>query len=168
MYNYCPNCGEKQIEDKGKITCKRCNRSFYNNSRPTASVIPIFNKEMLVHIRNQEPNKDKINIFGGFLEAGEHPEDGVIREFKEETNVLLKREDLDFLGIHMDEYLYQDTKYDILNIVYFVRLMKKPDITLSPEIKEYLWVPVDGVYDWAFKSINETMVELRKKLVLSS
>jgi 8-oxo-dGTP diphosphatase len=38
-------------------------------------------------VRAREPEKGRIDLPGGFLEAGEHPVDGLVREAKEELGV---------------------------------------------------------------------------------
>jgi ADP-ribose pyrophosphatase YjhB (NUDIX family) len=41
----------------------------------------------LVTIRAREPERGKVDVPGGFLQAGEHPVDGVVREVREELGV---------------------------------------------------------------------------------
>lgn len=55
-------------------------------------------------IRGIEPKKGKYDFIGGFLENGEDPLDGAVREFKEETGVEINKKDLEFLGIYVDDY----------------------------------------------------------------
>jgi ADP-ribose pyrophosphatase YjhB (NUDIX family) len=38
----------------------------------------------LVSVRAREPEKGRVDLPGGFLEVGEHPVDGLVREAKEE------------------------------------------------------------------------------------
>ncbi len=45
------------------------------------------NGNALVTIRGREPEKGRIDLPGGFLEVGEHPVDGLVREAREELGV---------------------------------------------------------------------------------
>ena len=45
------------------------------------------NKKALVTLRAREPEKGHLDLLGGFLEVGEHPEDGIVREVREELGV---------------------------------------------------------------------------------
>jgi 8-oxo-dGTP diphosphatase len=44
-------------------------------------------KKALVTVRAREPEKGRLDLPGGFLEVGEHPEDGTVREVREELGV---------------------------------------------------------------------------------
>jgi ADP-ribose pyrophosphatase YjhB (NUDIX family) len=41
----------------------------------------------LVTIRAREPEKGRVDVPGGFLEVGEHPVDGLVREVREELGM---------------------------------------------------------------------------------
>ena len=45
------------------------------------------NGKALVTVRAVEPEKGRIDLPGGFLEVGEHPVEGLVREAKEELGV---------------------------------------------------------------------------------
>ena len=59
----------------------------YENSKPTASLICIFQDKLLLIKRAIEPAKGFWGLPGGFIELGETPDEGAIRELKEETNL---------------------------------------------------------------------------------
>lgn len=44
----------------------------------------------LVTIRAREPEKGRLDLPGGFLEVGEHPVDGIVREVREELGVKIE------------------------------------------------------------------------------
>ena len=60
---------------------------------PIVAVIIENNGSILMHRRNYEPQKGKIDFVGGFVEKGETVEEAAVREAKEETgfNVSLTR-----------------------------------------------------------------------------
>ena len=71
----------------GGAKCPLCGRSWYRNSAPSVGAAIVQNGKALVTVRAREPEKGRIDLPGGFLEAGEHPVDGLVREAKEELGV---------------------------------------------------------------------------------
>ncbi len=54
---------------------------------PIAGTIVEKNNKVLMVRRNFEPNKNKLDLPGGYVEKGETPEQAAVREFKEETGL---------------------------------------------------------------------------------
>ncbi len=87
-FNFCPDCGAKldtSTEPFASQTCTHCRRTHYHNSKPCAGALIVRDGCVLLVKRAVEPFKDYWDIPGGFLEAGEHPQDGMRCEVKEET-----------------------------------------------------------------------------------
>lgn len=88
---YCSNCGEKNIfgpiEGKNRFYCNFCKTIHYENPKPTATLICVNENKLLLVKRAVEPAKGKWGLPGGFIELGETPNEGAIRELKEETNL---------------------------------------------------------------------------------
>lgn len=72
---------------------------------------------------------------GGHVQAGELPEEGVIRELKEETGVEVTREQMIYLG-------KANVSWPYLGLNYGVRLSSRPqEIKLQPgETDDYRWI----------------------------
>ncbi len=89
---YCPLCGAKAFDvhdDKSK-RCRQCGFTYYfNPSVATAAVITNDCGELLVVRRGKEPAKDTLDLPGGFCDLFETAEEGVAREVKEETGLLI-------------------------------------------------------------------------------
>lgn len=92
-----------------------CGFKFWQNSKPSACVV-LANTDgrVLLVTRKIEPHKGKLDLPGGFLQEGEHPIAGAIRELQEELDVKISI--TDFLGFVPDRYLYQDINYWVLDI----------------------------------------------------
>lgn len=88
-YRFCPADGTKLGEPRpsGGASCPLCGRSWYRNSAPAVGAVIVQNKKALVTVRAREPEKGRIDVPGGFLDIGEHPVDGILREAKEELGV---------------------------------------------------------------------------------
>lgn len=89
---YCHSCGgpltEKHIEDRLRLFCESCRKPIYENPVPaTAAVVLNDKKQLLLVKRNVEPKAGEWCLPGGFLEMGESPEEGTLRELEEETGI---------------------------------------------------------------------------------
>lgn len=104
-YRFCPSCGFR-ISSSGTVgekqACTSCHEIFYHNSQPCVGALAIKAGKVLLIKRVASPFRGYWDIPGGFLKPGEHPEDGLVREFEEETGLLIKP--MEILGIFMDKY----------------------------------------------------------------
>jgi ADP-ribose pyrophosphatase YjhB (NUDIX family) len=105
-YSFCPKCGQplniRRLDGIERLVCSSCGFIFYQNSKPCSSVLALEGGKLLLVKRAIEPFKDYWDIPGGFLEAGEHPEAGALREMAEETGLQVRL--IDNLGVFMDTY----------------------------------------------------------------
>ncbi len=100
-YKFCPYCGNPIEKHKEYFKCPSCDKRVYINSVPTASAFAIKNGKYCLSKRAIEPKIGTYDVVGGFLKNGEHPQKGIIREFKEETGLTIRIEGL--LGVYMDK-----------------------------------------------------------------
>ena len=88
---FCSNCGKKNQfgakDGNTRYYCLECGAIHYENPKPTATLICIYEKQLLLVKRAAEPGKGMWGLPGGFIERGETPEMGAERELIEETNL---------------------------------------------------------------------------------
>jgi ADP-ribose pyrophosphatase YjhB (NUDIX family) len=102
-WKVCPRCADQLTQSEGRVDCAQCGFVFYAHSSVTASALPEDAAgRVLLARRAIEPACGKWDCIGGFLEEGEHPLDGLLREVHEETG--LRFEPGRFLGIWMGRY----------------------------------------------------------------
>jgi len=97
-YQFCPFCGKKlktkKEEDRDRKYCPSCNWTYYPHVAASVGAIIIKGSKILMVKRNREPNKDTWMFPAGFVDFGEHPEETLKREIKEETGLQLKKASL--------------------------------------------------------------------------
>lgn len=71
-----------------RLYCRRCVRPLYENPTPaTCLVVVNAEHQVLLVKRDVAPKKGMWCLPGGFIELGEAPEEGALRELKEETGL---------------------------------------------------------------------------------
>lgn len=85
-----------------RLECRDCNRPDYVSSKPCAEAIVAVGGKVLLVKRAIEPFLGYWDIPGGFLEDGEHPEDGARREVREEARIEIELKGL--IGVYVGGY----------------------------------------------------------------
>jgi ADP-ribose pyrophosphatase YjhB (NUDIX family) len=99
--NYCSTCGHRvqfgtlEGEHIPRFHCVNCGTIHYVNPKIIVGCLPIWEDKVMLCRRSIEPQFGLWNIPGGFMENGEDPEQGAVREMWEETNGRVK-----ILGLH--------------------------------------------------------------------
>ncbi len=156
-YKYCPRCKSDLTNTSEAFRCRRCGMVIYKNSAPTASVLILRDRRLLLARRNAEPHKGEYDVVGGFLKYGEDPLAGALRETLEETG--LEVHILGFLGVYMDRY-GRNGKHT-LNF-YYVGSIKSGRIRPQDDVAELIWFPLDELPDTAFRSQQQVFRDLRR------
>lgn len=134
-------------------------RDVFLNSKPCVGVF-ILNEaktQILLARRDCEPHIGQYDIPGGFLDYGEHPEAGALREVQEETHLSIKLEAL--IGIYMDTYEAGGDK--TMNVAY--RASKVSGIEkASSDVRELEWVSLEHALQkqFAFPWISKAIADL--------
>jgi 8-oxo-dGTP diphosphatase len=102
-WKYCPRCRAELHGGADRVECGECGFVAYASSQSTACAICFDVEErVLLARRKADPFAGRWDLPGGFLQEGEHPLDGLVRELREETG--LEVEPLEFVGIWIDRY----------------------------------------------------------------
>ncbi len=86
---------------------------------------------------------------GGWLNRNEHPEEGALRELKEETGLEAK--------IKSPILISQTKSPSSINIVYRVNLMSEKKMKLSSEIMEANWFAIDELPTPLTKTVSRAI-----------
>jgi 8-oxo-dGTP diphosphatase len=167
-FKFCPVCGgrlkTKSREGKKRLVCSECSYTFYQNSKPCTAVLVEYEGKLMLTRRGIEPFKDWWDLPGGFIEDGEHPEDGAVRELEEETG--LDVEILALLGVEMD--IYGTDKINTLNFHYLARPISG-DPKPASDVAEIRWFSPDEIPEnIAFENCRHAVETWKMKMRMES
>lgn len=141
-----------------KCDCDLCK---FENPKISVTAIIIKDQKLLVAKRSEEPFKGELDFFGGYLDKGETPEEGMKREIKEELGVDC---DLTLLGHFPGTSQYHDYEFPIVNISYLVEPKGELKIVTN-EVSEMLWFPIEEIKTIAFDSNQKILKLLKEKFI---
>jgi NAD+ diphosphatase len=140
---YCPQCAKKLISKElgglPRLTCpdKDCGYTFWDNPVPVVAGL-VEHRGQVVLTRNQGWPPDMWGIVAGFLERDETPEEGVLREVKEELG--LDARIVHHLGVYSFFLRNQ--------IIFTYHLKGDGEITVGEELEAIKLVSPDELKAW--------------------
>ena len=96
--NFCPKCGGtlhmQERSGRERPVCTVCDFTLYFDPKVAVLAVVIENEQVLLIKRAIDPGQGKWACPAGFVDHDEAPEDAVLRELREETNLIGKVERL--------------------------------------------------------------------------
>lgn len=142
-FDYCPRCAaELQPEVRGgaeRQVCPSCDFVHWNNPTPVVAGI-VETPEGVVLIQNKGWPDSWFGLVTGFLEAKEHPEEGVVREVAEELGLSATIQS--FVGLYPFEKMNQ--------IIMAWHLTADGPIEMGEELQAYKVIPVEKLRPWPY------------------
>ena len=141
---YCPVCavalvvrGDAHDPSLTRLTCPEAHWTHWDNPVPVvAAVLEVAGHILLA--RNAAWAEKKFALIAGFMERGETPEQAVMREVKEETN--LDAQAVKLIGV------YEFAQKNEVILAYHV--VASGEISLSPELLEYRLIAPAKLRPW--------------------
>ena len=118
-FNFCPNCGGKNIQNVNmrKWKCDDCGFTLYNNvAAAVGLVIQKKNGKVLFEKRAKEPRKGFLALPGGFVDPNETAEEACFRECKEEIGV--EPLSVKYIATFPNTYEYKNVLYKTCDIFF--------------------------------------------------
>ena len=140
---FCPTCSspllDRIVDGRRRLSCssESCGYTFYDNPVPVVAAL-IEHGQTVLLVRNKGWPEKWYGLVSGFLEKGESPEEGVLREVREEVG--LKGEIVSFIGA------YPFVEMNQIILAYHVRA--HGEIVIGDEIAGVKAVPPDKLRPW--------------------
>jgi len=155
---YCQMCGRGLVErligaeTLPRYQCESCGFIHYMNPRVVAAVIVEHEGRVLLQQRAMGPRSGFWTFPGGFLEVGETPEQGAVRETKEEAGLDVELGPL--------QGVYTRPKQGIVLVVYAGTATTGDAIVADAESLAVRWCRIDEI-PWGDLAFETTEAALR-------
>ncbi len=150
-WRFCPRCGAQLTSAEEGLACPECGGRYYANASPAVQGLLERDGRLLLGRRAIEPRRGHWDLPGGFLRETEAPEDGLVREFLEETG--LEVEPVRILRIDIEPY---DGSH-VFSVTYLVRGDGEP--APADDIAELRWFGPDELPEMAFPAQQRIVSE---------
>lgn len=140
---YCPLCSveltEMEIDGRQRLGCPAddCDYVFWNNPTPVVAALVELDGHVVL-ARNRTWPEKMFGLITGFLEASETPEQGVLREVKEELG--LDGRIADFIG----NYAF----YDMNQLILAFHVVAEGQVVLGDELVEFKKIVPEKLRPW--------------------
>lgn len=142
-FTFCPRCATPLVtEARGgadRRVCPGCDFVQWNNPVPVVAAI-VELPTGVVLVQNKGWPSTWFGLVTGFLEAKEHPEEGVVREVAEELGLEARIEA--FVGLYPFERMNQ--------IIMAWHLTAEGEVAMGDELQAFKLVPVEKLRPWPF------------------
>ncbi len=147
MFEYCPNCAQKSISfyDNKKWKCSHCSFEYYHNIAGAVAVIIKKNDTILFTVRNNEPQRHKLDLPGGFIDEKESAEECCVRELNEELNISIEKKNLIYIGSAPNTYLYKNILYNTIDLFFIYDFHEEISSFDHEELQEIRWINTNEI-----------------------
>ena len=150
FFKFCPHCKSQDFSftDLVKFKCHNCNFEYYHNIAAAVAVVFTFENKILFTVRNEDPDKGKWDLPGGFIDPNENAQEAACREILEELGLPITSSQLRFVTTAPNNYFYKNVPYRTMDIFFecesvliivaglWLRLGPGPGIARSPGLPD--------------------------------
>ena len=159
-FKFCPVCGSYhfEINNVKSKKCSDCGFVYYMNpSAATVAIILNDRRELLAVRRKNDPARGTLDMPGGFSDARETSEEGVMREVMEETG--LKVTATQYLFTLPNDYEYSGLPIPTMDVFFLCRVDDFSPLHANDDAAECLFIPIDQLNpdDFGLHSIKKAM-----------
>jgi ADP-ribose pyrophosphatase len=159
LFQHCPRCGVRRDGPaKNPFRCAACgHQQYFNPAAAVAAILQGPDERVLFIRRAKDPGAGLLGLPGGFVDIGESAEDALRREIREEVN--LEVGPFDYLCSGVNEYLYKDVNYPVLDLFYVTRAASTDGIAALDGVASFVWLEPARVdlTEFAFSSNAEAI-----------
>lgn len=165
LFTHCARCGQPGLErpEATAYHCPAC--GFFYHVNPAVGVGAILLDaagQVLLLRRANEPDKGKLGLPGGFVDAGESVEEALRREIREETG--LTADHFEYLGSWPNRYPFRGVIYNVVDLFFVGRIASFAAAIARQEVDGICIQPLNEVQldDIAFPSVRAAIDHYRK------
>lgn len=161
LFRHCPRCGAARPPaevGQAPFRCGPCGLVLFLNPAVAAGAwVSDWAGRVLLLRRARAPQKGKLGLPGGFLDAGEGAVDGLRREVREEVG--LEVEDVAFLASVPNRYEYLGVTYPVVDLIFTARAVAPETAAAADEVAGIEWRHTADIDpdELAFPSMKETV-----------
>jgi NAD+ diphosphatase len=145
QFRFCPQCAtplawvarQEDGGEKQRLRCAACDWTHWNNPTPVLAAVVQYQDRILL-ARNAAWQNKMYALITGFMEAGETPQDGIVREIAEETS--LRAQTVQLIGVYDFQRMNQ--------VIIAYHAVCEGEVKLSPELVDYRLFPFEQVRCW--------------------
>ncbi len=157
-FHFCPKCGSDRfvIHNFKSKHCEACGFTYYfNPSSATVALIINEKNELLVCRRAKNPAKDTLDLPGGFVDMEETGEEGVIREVKEETDLIVNQ--ATYLFSLPNKYIYSNFEVQTLDMFFRCEIKNWIVPEAHDDVAKLRFIPLDeiNIDDFGLASVKK-------------
>jgi NADH pyrophosphatase NudC (nudix superfamily) len=142
---YCPVCGrelgEAEIDGMQRLGCpsEACDYVFWDNPTPVVAAV-VERDGKIVLARNREWPEKIFGLVTGFLEKGESPDQGILREVMEELG----------LEGRIESFIGNYSFFQMNQLIVAFHVKATGQIRMGDELAEIREVPPERLRPWGF------------------
>lgn len=143
---YCPRCkGSFDKSSSEYFQCVECGFKFFLNAiAANGAVLKNSAGEILLVERKFDPHKGLLDVPGGFLEVDESAEESIVREIKEELQLVMNTKDFMYISGQPSIYEYQNELIPTIDLIFEASLPENQTPVASDDAgKIHFFLPKD-------------------------
>jgi len=144
---FCPHCAAEDFVpvDEKRWECSACGFSYYHNVAAASVAVMRVGEEILLTQRAHEPQRGFFDLPGGFVEADESAELGLIREVKEELGLGLCIQQLRYLFSYPNIYPFEGIVYRSSDSYFEIVFDEKPVVRAADDVQALRWERMEAI-----------------------
>ena len=158
---FCMQCAAPltPVGGRGAKACRRCGWTYWNNPKPTASIVIVDGRRVLLAKRAIPPLRGYWDLVGGFVEPGETAEEAARPEAREELGG-----EVDLQGaLGTFAGTYGPGGIATLDVCYVARIANETgDLTAGDDVADVAWAPMHRLPRRTVQTARAAISRLRR------